>query len=170
MNSNRSRRIIETKPYITWQILENLFPPELLFSLYPIYLFSGTRIKNVTKDYKYIRVELSLNLFNRNYVGSHFGGSLFAMTDPFYMLMFLKNLGSGYIVWDKKASIEFLKATTEDVYCEFILTDDEITNIKRELELKKSIEKTFYVEVKSKQNDEVIAKVSKTLYFRKLRN
>lgn len=170
MNSRHTKRVIETKPYFLWQILENLFPPEFLFSLYPVYFFSGTRITKISKDYKYIRVELSLNFFNKNYVGSHFGGSLFAMTDPFYMLMFLKNLGSQYIVWDKKACIEFKKATTEDVYCEFRLSDEEVKNIVKELEQKKSIEKTFFVEIKSKRNDDIIAKVSKTLYFRKSRN
>lgn len=169
MSSKKSKRVIETKPYITWDILEKLLPPEWFFSLYPTYLASGIRITKVSKDYKYIRVEMNLNFYNRNYVGTHFGGSLFAMTDPFYMLMFLKILGKDYMVWDKKACIEFVKATTENVYAEFSITDEIIENIKEELSQKKSIEKIFPVEIKTNSNQELIAKVEKTLYFRKIK-
>ena len=35
------------------------------------------------EDYRHARVELRQRWYNRNYVGTHFGGSLFAMTDPF---------------------------------------------------------------------------------------
>ncbi len=169
MSIKKSQRIIETKPYFIWNMLESFLPPEWFLSLYPTYLASGIKITKVSKDYRYIRVEMDLNFYNRNYVGSHFGGSLFAMTDPFYMLMFLKNLGPNYIVWDKKACIEFIKATTEDVYAEFHLSYDIIQAIKDELINQKSYEKTFTVEIKTKSNNDKIAKVEKTLYFRKIK-
>ncbi len=155
MKNTKSSRIIETKPYFTWKIIEKILPPEWFFSLYPIYFASGIRIKKVSKDYKYIKVELNLSFYNRNYVGSHFGGALFAMTDPFYMLMFLKILGKNYIVWDKKACIDFIKATTEDVYAEFIISDEEINSILNELEAKRSLEKKFNVEIKTKSKDDM---------------
>lgn len=166
----KNKRMIETKPYILWELLERLLPYNLLFSFYPPYLGSGIKITHISSDFKFIRVELSLNFFNTNYVGTHFGGSLFSMTDPFYMLMFLKNMGKEYIVWDKKATIEFIKATQEDVYAEFKITNEEIELIKQELNSKKSLEKNFFVEIKTKSNREIIAKVEKTLYFRKMRN
>jgi acyl-coenzyme A thioesterase PaaI-like protein len=169
MSTKKSQRIIETKPYFIWNFLESFLPPEWFLSLYPIYLASGIKITKVSKDYRHIRVEMDLNIYNRNYVGSHFGGSLFAMTDPFYMLMFLKNLGKEYIVWDKKACIEFIKATTEDVYAEFNLSEETLQSIKEELTNKKSCERTFLVEIKTKKEHDIIAKVEKTLYFRKIK-
>lgn len=165
----QKKRIFETNPYFLWEFLEKILPYNLMFSFYPPYLGAGIKITEISSDFKFIRVELSLNFFNTNYVGTHFGGSLFSMTDPFYMLMFLKNLGKNYIVWDKKAVIEFIKATKEDVYAEFKITDQEIELIKLELESKKSLEKNYIVEIKTKTEDEIIAKVEKTLYFRKLK-
>ena len=44
---------------------------------------------------------MKLRFWNANDVGTHFGGSLFAMTDAF--------LGSDYVVWDKAASIGYRK-------------------------------------------------------------
>ncbi|MFN3605148.1 MAG: DUF4442 domain-containing protein [Leptonema sp. (in: bacteria)] len=165
---DKNKRIIKTNPYFLWDLFEKIFPANYIFSLYPPYLSAGIKVTKVENHYKYIFVELNLNFFNKNYVGTHFGGSLFAMTDPFYMLMFLKNLGKEYIVWDKKATIEFIKATTEDVYTEFILTDEEIQFVKSELETKKSLERIYIAEIKTKNDHQTIAKVEKTLYFRRL--
>ena len=69
---------------------------------------SGIRVKVIAKDWRYIEVELRLSWWNRNAVGTMFGGSLYAMTDPFYPLMLQQNLGPGYLVWDKSAQIEFI--------------------------------------------------------------
>ena len=89
-----------------------------IFNLYPPYLFTGIKVACIAPDYRYVRVEMPLRLYNRNYVGTHFGGSLSAMTDPFYMLMVMHNLGHDYIVWDKAGTIEYRKGTSEQVCAE----------------------------------------------------
>ncbi|MCS7204254.1 MAG: DUF4442 domain-containing protein [Leptospiraceae bacterium] len=160
-------RIINTKPFFIWEILESLLPPEIFFSLYPVFWTLGIKVTDITKDYRYVRVEMPLFFYNKNYVGSHFGGALFALTDPFLMYMFLKILGRDYIVWDKKACIEFARATTENVYAEFKITDNDIHEIMDGLAKKRSIEKVFSIEIKGKFTNTLIAKVEKTLYFRK---
>ena len=78
-------------------------------NLWPPLLFAGVRILHIAPDFKRVTVQMKLRWFNRNYVGTHFGGSLYAMTDPFYMLMLMKNLGRRYYVWDYSADIRFLK-------------------------------------------------------------
>src|SRR5437868_13852984 len=78
-------------------------------NLWPPFLGAGIRVKRIASDMKAIDVEMKLRWWNANYVGTHFGGSLFAMTDAFYMLMLMANLGRDYIVWDRAASIRYRK-------------------------------------------------------------
>ena len=75
---------------------------------------------------KAIDVEMKLRFWNKNYVGTHFGGSLYAMTDPFFMLMLLDNLGPEYLVWDKAATICFKKPGRGKVRAEFRLSDEQV--------------------------------------------
>jgi hypothetical protein len=79
-----------------------------LINLWPPFLFSGIRVKRIAPDWRHIEVALRLRWWNRNAVGTMFGGSLFAMIDPFYPLMLQHNLGPGYTVWVKSAEIDFL--------------------------------------------------------------
>src|ERR1039458_6644721 len=53
-----------------------------LVNLWPPFLGAGIRIKHIAPDMKAVDVEMKLRWWNANYVGTHFGGSLFAMTDP----------------------------------------------------------------------------------------
>ena len=81
--------------------------PRLLrwgMNLWPPYLGAGIRVRSIAADWSEASVELRLGLLNRNYVGTHFGGSLFAMTDPFYALLLMHRLGERYLVWDQAAS------------------------------------------------------------------
>jgi acyl-coenzyme A thioesterase PaaI-like protein len=90
-----------------------------LFNVYPPYLGAGVRVRRLDDDYRYARVEMPLRWFNRNYVGTHFGGSLFSMTDPFLMIMLMRNLGPDYLVWNKAASIEFVAPGRGTMVTEF---------------------------------------------------
>lgn len=98
----------------------------LLMNLWPPYRCAGIRVREIAPDYRYARVELLEKRLNRNYVGTHFGGSLFAMTDPFYMLMYLHNLGVDYVVWDQAARIEYLRPARGTISAEFFLTREDI--------------------------------------------
>nr|WP_201327518.1 DUF4442 domain-containing protein [Thermotomaculum hydrothermale] len=133
---------------------------------YPPFLFSGIKVEKVSKDFRYIKVRLKLRWYNRNYVGTQFGGSLFSMTDPFYMIMLIKNLGKDYIVWDKKSCIKFIKPGTTDVFAEFRIDDEIIENIKREVDKNGKGEFPFTVEIKDKSG-QLIALVEKIEYVRK---
>ena len=78
-------------------------------NLWPPFRGMGIRVREIAPDFRKVIVELRMKLFNRNYVGTHFGGSLFAMTDPYWMIMMMRNLGDEYVVWDKAGTIRFLK-------------------------------------------------------------
>jgi acyl-coenzyme A thioesterase PaaI-like protein len=77
-------------------------------SLWPPFRGAGVRVRHIAPDWREAHVELKFGLLNRNYVGTHFGGSLYAMTDPFYMLMLIHLLGPDYVVNHKGGRIEYL--------------------------------------------------------------
>jgi len=135
-------------------------------NLWPPFLGAGIRVKHIAPDMKAVDVEMKLRWWNANYVGTHFGGSLFAMTDAFYMLMLMANLGRDYIVWDKAASIRYRKPGRGTVRAEFRLTDAQLDHIREKLKSLPKYEPTFKVEVKDEQGT-VIAEVEKLLYVRK---
>jgi len=92
-------------------------------NLWPPFLFTGIHVAELAPDWRHARVELRLRPWNRNYVGTHFGGSLFAMTDPFWMLLLMHCLGRDYYVWDREGRIEFLRPGRSTVSTEFRIDD-----------------------------------------------
>jgi len=138
----------------------------LIMNTWPPLFFAGIRIKHISTDFKTASVMLTLRPWNKNAVGSHFGGSLFAMTDPFYMLMLLAQLGDQYVVWDKSADIDFIKPGKGKVTADFAinqsLIDDIITNTANGEKYLPQIP----VYVKDEQGD-IVAKLNRTLYIRR---
>ena len=126
---------------------------------------AGIKIVHASSDYRRVEVEMRLTWFNRNYVGTHFGGSLYALTDPFYMMMLINNLGSDYIVWDKAAKIDFIKPGRGTVRAVFTLTKDDIEHIKSTADKQGKYIFDKNVEVLDEAG-EVVALVVKTLYVR----
>ena len=66
---------------------------------------------------------------NVNLVGSHFGGSLYAMVDPHLMILLKLRLGPEYVVWDRSATIEFLRPGRGTVHATVRITDAEVDAI-----------------------------------------
>jgi acyl-coenzyme A thioesterase PaaI-like protein len=135
-------------------------------NFWPPFFFAGIRVKRIAPDMKAVDVEMRLRFWNTNYVGTHFGGSLFSMTDPFYMLMLLANLGSEYIVWDKAARIRYRKPGRGTVRAEFRISDAQLDDIRDKLKTLPKYDAVFNVEVKDEQGI-VIAEVEKTIHVRK---
>lgn len=127
---------------------------------------AGIRIKHIAPDFRLIIVEMKLRWFNRNYVGTHFGGSLYAMTDPFYMMMLINILGRDYIVWDKGAKIDFIKPGRRTVQVRFEMTESEIEDIRTRAD--KMGKYIFDKQVNIiDEKGVLVATVIKTLYVRR---
>ena len=137
-----------------------------LLNFYPPYLGAGIKIETISDDWRELHVSMKLRWYNRNIVGTHFGGSLYSMIDPHFMLMLMQLLGKGYIVWDKAADIEFVKASREKVTAIFRISDDELNDIKLNTESGEKYLPTFKVEIRDKDNN-LIARAAKTIYIRR---
>lgn len=137
-----------------------------LINMYPPFLGAAVRITHVSEDFLNLEVEMPLRFYNRNYFGTHFGGSLYSMCDPFYVLMLVNILGPDYIVWDKAATIRFKKPGKGLMRASFHLTEEKIAEIRAQAETQPKVEPQFQVLVKDTQGN-VIAEVDKLLYIKK---
>lgn len=133
---------------------------------YPPYLGAGVRVTHVADDFRTVKVEMPLRFYNKNYVGTHFGGSLYAMCDPFYMLMLINILGPDYIVWDKAATIRFKTPGRGLVRATFHIREETIAEIRTAVEAQGKVEPQFQVLVTDSEGN-VIAEVDKLLYVRR---
>jgi acyl-coenzyme A thioesterase PaaI-like protein len=140
----------------------------LAMNLWPPYLGAGIRVRRIADDFREIVVDMPLRLHNRGYFGTHFGGSLYAMTDPFFALMVLHNLPDDYVVWDKAASIEFLAPGRSRMQARFVLTDDDLERIVRMTASGDKHLHLFGVDVVDEEGL-VVAKVEKIVYVRRRR-
>lgn len=132
------------------------------------YLGAGVTIRHIAPDFSEAIVEMKLHWYNTNYVGTHFGGSLYSMADPMYMLLLMNRLGSDYIVWDKAASIDFLKPGKGKVTARFELSDEVVENIKGQADSGEKVLPEWWVDILD-ESGEVVARVHKTLYVRRKR-
>lgn len=135
-------------------------------NMYPPYLGAGVRISYISDDWRELHVSMAVRWYNRNAVGTHFGGSLYSMVDPHMMLMLMELLGKGYWVWDKAADIEFVKASNRKVTAKIIITDQDLVGIKEKTKDGEKYLPEFNVEIRD-TNGDLVAFVKKTLYIKK---
>ena len=136
------------------------------FNFIPAYRRTGGRVTYIADDFLEIHVKLPLNWKTRNYVGTTFGGSMFAAVDPIYMVMFIHGLGRDYVVWDKAASIQYRKPGRSTLYAKMKVQPEELDAIRKELEQAENLDRVYQVDLVD-QDGTVCASVEKTIYFRK---
>ena len=137
-----------------------------VFNFWPPFLFAGIHVTRMSADWREARVELRMRPWTKNYVGTHFGGSLFSMTDPFWMILVKECLGSDYIVWDKAAEIEFVKPGKGTVHANFKVEDSLLDEIRTATASGDKYLRWLPVEIIDRQGD-VVAKIRKHLYVRR---
>lgn len=135
-------------------------------NVYPPLLGARIHTTYIADDFRTIHVEMPLTITNRNYVGTHFGGSLFAMADPYLMLMYIRNLGPEYIVWDLSTNIDFKLPGKGKVKARFEISQAEIDLAKQKTKKGEIYRPVFLVQIFGHEG-EVVAEISKTLYIRK---
>jgi hypothetical protein len=136
-----------------------------MINLYPPYLGAAVRVTHISDDFRNVEVEMPLRFYNRNYVGTHFGGSLYSMCDPFYMLMLINILGPDYIVWDKAATVRFKKPGKGLMKATFQLSKEQIAEIPA-ADTQPKVEPQFQVVIKDTEGN-VVAEIDKLLYVKK---
>lgn len=135
-------------------------------NVFPAYWFTGARVTYIAADFREIHVRLPLSMRTRNLVGTMFGGSMFAATDPIYMIMLIRLLGPDYVVWDRSASIRFLKPGRGTLQARFLVPEAETDAIREALETQRSVNRVYTIELKS-DDGTVHAVIERTVYVRK---
>lgn len=138
------------------------------FNLLPSYRGSGAWITYLAADWREVKIKLPLNLWTRNYVGTTFCGSMYAAVAPMYMAMIALNLGTGYLVWDKSVTINFIRPGRGPLYAHFLITAAELDGFKAVLETQRSLEHTYAIDL---TDDQGVVHVSfeELLYIRRQR-
>ena len=137
----------------------------LLVNLYPPYLGAGVRVTHIDPEWRELHVQMKLRWFNRNFVGTHFGGSLYSMVDPHLMILLMQRLGPDYIVWDATATIHFKKPGIGTVRSTIRITDAEVEAIRDATKIGRKHMPQWTLEVLDEKGEQV-ATVEKTLYVR----
>ncbi|HKX85796.1 MAG TPA: DUF4442 domain-containing protein [Flavobacterium sp.] len=135
------------------------------FNLSPMYRRSTARIAYVSDDLKSVKIKIPLSYKNRNYVGSIFGGSLFAAVDPIPMIQLMYLLKEEYIVWDKSAKIKFKRPAREHMYASFEFSEAELQEILQKVKDSKEVEHIKTTYITNKSGETVFCEVEKTIYI-----
>jgi acyl-coenzyme A thioesterase PaaI-like protein len=136
------------------------------FNFFPAYFGTGARITFIAATWREVRVEVPHSLRTRNYVGTIFGGSMYGAVDPILMLMLIKNLGPAYVVWDKAASIRFLRPGRSTLRVRFEVNEAELDAIRHALATRRSVNRVYTVRLVD-EDGVACAEVEKTIYVRR---
>lgn len=151
-----------------FSFLNKFFRPDQVFkfgfNFSPMYRRSVGKLTHVSRNLHTVKIEIPLNYKNANYVGSIFGGSLFAATDPIYMIQLVQILGNDYIVWDKAATINYKKPARSKALATFEFSIDEIESIKLEVAKSQKMDFIKHLNIVSEKG-EVFAELEKTMYI-----
>ncbi len=131
---------------------------------YPMYFGTGGKILFWASDSSELQIRLKLSIWSYNYVGTIFGGSMFAASDPFYMLMLFRSLGPDFVVWDKSAAIKFKRPGKSTLYAKYLITEDDRASIKNEVAEKGETTRTFIIQWVDK-NNVVHAEIERLCYI-----
>lgn len=146
--------------------IKKLFKYKKLLNWYPPFLGAGIRIREYSSTGNSYLVEMKLRWYNRNVAGTHFGGSLYAMTDPFFVFAAYSHFGDDYIIWDKSASIEYVRPGVGTVTALFEIPEYKLVEMKTEVDKIGKNTYHFQAEILDSKN-RVVSKVNKEIYIRK---
>ena len=136
------------------------------FNWFPAYRGTGAWVTFIASDWREVRIKLPRNIQTYNYVGTIFGGSMYAAVDPFYMIMLIRNLGKAYVVWDKAATIRFRKPGRSTLYARFTLDEAELQAIRDALKESRAIDRVYHVNLTDAQGV-INAEIEKVIYIRR---
>lgn len=149
--------------------LAKIYKPNVVkfaLNIWPPFWGAGIKITRISDDFREVNMHLKLRWWNKNANRTQYGGSIFSLTDPVYSLMLMGILGEQYYVWDKEASINFIKPGQSDLYANFEITQNHLDEIYRKTALGDKCFPEFIIHVKDK-NGNIVSEVQRKLYVRK---
>lgn len=136
-----------------------------LMNFWPPFLGSGISFKVSGQEPLVFDVKLVFRWYNRNYVGTQYGGSLYSMCDPWLMLILLDAIGKDFLVWDKAATVRFLRPGRSTVRAHFEISKSQIEDIRSKATELGKYEPVFTISVFDQDGQE-IAQVDKVLWVK----
>ncbi len=149
--------------------LARLFKPSIVkaaLNAWPPFWGAGIKITSISSDFRQVDVKLKLRWWNKNANRSQYGGSIFSLTDPIFSLMLMGILGEEYYVWDKEASINFIKPGHTDLFARFEVSHERVDEIIEATRHGDKCFPEFVIQVKDDQN-QLVSQVERKLYVRK---
>ncbi len=138
---------------------------KFIVNLWPPLFFAGIKVTYLAADYREAKVTLKLRWYNRNYVGVQYGGSLMSMTDPWYMLLLMHNLGNDYFVWDKHAEVDYIAPGKTHVHAHFQISDEILADIRAKTAGGEKYLPEFTVDIRDEQGN-LITRVKRRVYIK----
>lgn len=133
--------------------------------LFPPIRNSGVHVDHISDDWRQWRLRLPMSFKTRNYVGTHFGGTMYSAADPHLMLAWMHILGNEFVVWDKAAAIRFIRPGRGTLRMAFAIDAAEIDAV-RALEPGQKQERSHTL-LWMDGTGEPVAEVEKVLHFRR---
>ena len=147
----------------------------LALNLWPCIRGTGGWITFISEDFTKLTVRLKLSLRTRNVVGTIFGGSMYASTDPMFMLMLINILGPDFVVWDKGCTTRFKRPAKGTIYAHFEITPEMLEDVRKNVFEKNEYTFTWNVAYKDDEGvvysefDKVLYVANKDFYNEKLK-
>ena len=145
------------------------FTPKIVrraLNIWPPFWGAGISIAKISSNFQEVSVILKDRFWNRNANRTQYGGSIFSMTDPVFSFMLMGILREEYFVWDKQSEIDFISPGTTDLYAHFVISDEQLAEIKQATKEGEKHFPQFEVYIYDKKG-KVVARVNRTLYVRK---
>jgi acyl-coenzyme A thioesterase PaaI-like protein len=136
--------------------------------LFPPIRKTGVKVDRISDDFREWDLRLPLSIKTRNYVGTHFGGTLYSAADPHFMLAWMHILGPDYIIWDKAAAIRFKRPGRTTLHGEVRINESDVEYVRRRCEEEDKFDLAFTFKWKDDEGV-VVAELEKMLHFRKKR-
>lgn len=149
------------------KVLPPLLPKMIMWRIntYAPYLGAGVKMTELDLVKGRCSVAMPLTSLNKNVVGTQFGGSLYSMVDPFYMLLLMQMLGDDYVVWDKASHIDFVAPGKSKVTASMHISQKELATIKTLAETGSAVFRDYEIDILDEEQ-KIVATVTKTLYIR----
>jgi hypothetical protein len=136
------------------------------FNLFPAYRGTGARVTYIASDFRELRVRIPLSWRTKNAVGTIFGGSLYGAVDPIYMILLMRVLGRGYVVWDKASTIRFRKPGRTTLTATFRVDEAELEAIRNATATGEPVDRSYNVDIVDAEGV-VHASVEQVIYVRR---